>query len=156
MSGSVKMPVYQPSAERPPILRDEKGFRKFVICRLEEKESPSHISYIESHETSAGIPDLNVFIQGRDVWIELKVLSDHKAPKMRPTQKRWHVDRFNAGGFSWVLVLDLTHQHMLVLPGNVAAGLGSNIGVWRAAGMEHPLLDVVDVIRSMVRRIRNA
>lgn len=154
MSGSVKLNMRAGGVELPPLMRDEGDFRRFVIHRLEDKENP-HTSYIESHQTSAGIPDLNVFMQGRDIWVELKVLSDLKRPKMRASQKRWHVDRHNAGGMSWVLCCDLTYQHVIVIPGHVAAGLGSNIGVWRAAGNVHPLLDVVDVFRSMARRIRN-
>ena len=138
-----------------PVMEDEGDFRRYVIGRVLKSEPRSQTSYIESHETSAGIPDLNIYMRGRDVWIELKVLSDTKPAKMRPTQKRWHVDRFNSGGMSWVMTLDLTQMKLLIIPGNVAAGLGTNIGVWRNVAAAHPVEDVVDVIRSMARRVKS-
>lgn len=151
MSGSVKLNMRHPKAEEAPFIHDEGDFRRWVIGRLHDKE-PSQVSYIESHQTSAGIPDLNIFMRGKDLWIELKVLSDTKTPKMRPTQKRWHADRWHNGGFSWVLCCDLDYQVLLVLPGHVAAGMGTKQGVWRAAAATHPLLDVVDVLRSLTKR----
>lgn len=132
-------------------ITDEGDFRRYVIdqCR-----SNAHVSYIESHQTSAGIPDLNVFVYGRDVWIELKVFSDNKSPKMRTTQKKWHIDRFFRGGLSWVMAYDLDQKLLVVIPGNTAATLSAKAGVWRGSGILHPLDGIGGVIHSMSKRIR--
>lgn len=55
-----------------------------------------HVSQIESHETSAGIPDTNAHKDGVDLWIECK-FSRGKPFVVRKTQKRWIRARLRAG-----------------------------------------------------------
>jgi hypothetical protein len=137
----------------PPVLHNETDFRRYITERIKPN---AHVSYIESHMTSAGIPDLNIYLRRQDIWLELKTLSDTKDPKMRNTQKRWHVNRFENKGLSWVIALDLDQMVMLVLPGNIAAGLPAKTSVWRATANIHPVLDIVVVLQSMARRVKNA
>jgi hypothetical protein len=81
-------------------------------------------------------------------------MSNRKQPKMRPTQRKWHTDRHARGGISWVMVFDLDIKDVLILPGNIAAGLPSNAGVWRAAAAIHPLTTMTKLLRSLARRAR--
>lgn len=133
-----------------PEISDEADFRRFVT----ECAGSAHVSHIESHEASPGIPDLNICMRGIDIWIELKVMSSRKPPKMRPTQKRWHTDRFEHGGISWVMALDLDLMDVLLIPGHVAAGLPNKPGLWRAAAAIHPFLEMSKVLRSLERRAK--
>ena len=65
-----------------------------------------HACAIESHATSAGIPDLNYCINGNEGHIELKVGTKRKPPYLRPTQHRWFVLRNRAKGKAFFLFLD--------------------------------------------------
>lgn len=81
-----------------------------------------HVSNIESHMSSPGIPDMNIFARGRgDFWFELKVASLQGVVKMRPTQKAWHRARHECGGSSWVVVMTNDGRTVYVIPGHVAA-----------------------------------
>ena len=122
-------------ASRSPVSEDD--FRRHVIDLL--GKDGCHLSHIESHLTSAGIPDINFYKSGRDVWLELKVAKDGKV-KMRPTQKRWHKDRAARGGQSWVLVLSPSKDRVLWLPGAVAAGLEPSWLAWVGAAGEQNIL----------------
>jgi hypothetical protein len=135
-----------------PVIRNEGQFRRHVIGQMAHAAQCTHI---ESHETAAGVPDLNIYVQGRDVWIELKVLSDHKRPIMRPSQKRWHVDRWEHGGLSWVVAYDIDNDEVLVIPGHIAAGLGTSIALWRTSGAKHPIDDIGYVFKILAKRVRN-
>jgi hypothetical protein len=110
-------------------VKTENEFRKHIISVAQIK---GHVSHVESHETSAGIPDLNIWWMGQDLWLELKVIKGGKVT-MRPTQRKWHLDRAQHGGQSWVLVLDPENEDILVLPGDVAATLPTATRSWRAA-----------------------
>lgn len=119
------------------IFNDEKDFRKHTIRLAEAFEW--HVSHIEAHESAAGIPDLSIYpgSMGKpraEVWLELKVIKDGHI-KLRPTQKRWHRERHEAGGRSWVAVLDRSTGDILVVRGHVAAGLDSRAPSWRAAAI---------------------
>ena len=60
-----------------------------------------HWSRIESHATSLGVPDVNICLDGRDVWTELKQGED---AHIRPSQYRWIKDRLNEGAANiWVM-----------------------------------------------------
>lgn len=96
----------------------EDEFRRAVISKATAYQY--HVTHLESHQTSAGVPDLNV-AKGVDFWLELKVVKP-KGITLRPTQKKWHRDRHAAGGKSWVAVLT-GDDHILLLPGHVAADL---------------------------------
>lgn len=136
---------------KPTNVSSEDDFRRYVS---ECAGTNAHVSHIESHLTSAGIPDLNICSCGNEMWIELKVMNSKKPPKMRPTQKKWHVDRREAGGVSWVMCLDLDLMDVLLLPGDVAAGLPAKPGVWRAAAAIHPFPEMPKIIRSLTRRAK--
>lgn len=64
-----------------------------------------HVSQIESHDTSAGIPDTHYFGHSTDGFIELKVAKINGSVAIRNTQKAWFRDRIKAGGY---------HQYLLV------------------------------------------
>jgi len=152
MSASSKVVMDPKLVPLPIIIHDERDLRRFTERQM---DGLAHLSHIESHETSAGIPDFNIFMDGRDVWIELKVMSDKKPPKMRPTQRRWHTDRWANGGMSWVVVYDLDEDVLRVIPGHTAAGLDRRVASWRAAGSPRNIEEIVDVIKSLTKRIRN-
>lgn len=114
-------------------MNNEEDFRKYVM-RLASGNG-HHVSHIEAHQSAAGVPDLVIFPKAvsfvrPDLWLELKVIKDGQI-KMRPTQKRWHRERNEAGGRSWVAVLDRATGDILVLSGHVAAGLDSRAASWR-------------------------
>lgn len=111
-------------------MNTEDAFRRAVIDRAEQWGA--HVSHIESHQTSAGAPDLNVWSHNRDLWLELKLVK-RGLVTLRPTQKKWHRERFEAGGQSWVAVLDPETQRVLVLRGEVAATLPPGLASWEAA-----------------------
>jgi len=95
----------------------EADFRKHMTGLA--KILGGHVSNIESHLTSAGIPDMNVWIDGVELWLELKMYG----PKchLRPTQRKWHKERKAAGGRSWVLVYVPGEESIVAIPGYVAA-----------------------------------
>jgi len=153
MSASVKFPKDPITVPLPIVIREERDLLKYITRALEGR---AHVANIEAHETAAGIPDMSIFMDGRDIWVELKILSDRKPPKMRPTQKRWHRDRWAYGGLSWVIVYDVYDHVLLVIPGHTAATLGPRVVSWRESGVVRNTDEIVDVIRSMVKRTRNA
>lgn len=109
----------------------EEDFRLTVMKAA--GEYGMHVSHIEAHQSAAGIPDLNIYSLGRpDLWLELKVVK-RGAVKLRPTQKRWHRQRHEAGGRSWVAVLEPESGDILVVPGHAAPGLAPAVAGWRAA-----------------------
>lgn len=130
-------------------MNSEDDFRREVIdvaTRL-----GGHVSHIESHQTSAGIPDLIIYLTDEDLWLELKVIKDKKV-HLRPTQKRWHADRAEAGGMSWVLVLDPLNEDILVVPGRVAATLDSRARSWRAAAGVSNVPELPKLLMKLVKR----
>lgn len=96
----------------------EDRFRQVVID--EAKRLGAQVSHIESHQTSAGIPDLNIFLDLVDVWLELKVRDSKGKFKLRPTQRKWHRDRETAGGESWVMIYDPRNEQVQLYPGTKA------------------------------------
>lgn len=130
-------------------MNTENDFRQKVIDVAEGMGA--HVSHIESHQTSAGIPDLCIFLMEEDLWIELKVIKK-RAVKLRPTQKRWHADRAQCGGMSWVLVLDPETDCILVVPGAVAAGLDSRAGSWRAVAGVSNVQELPQLLMKLIKR----
>jgi hypothetical protein len=57
-----------------------------------------HFSRVESHETSAGIPDIDFCMDSIEGHIELKYGNDKNRPKIRPTQLKWFINRKKMGG----------------------------------------------------------
>lgn len=64
-----------------------------------------HQSWIETHATCPGFPDLEICYSGLSQHIELKVTDKEGAIKIRPTQYRWFKDQVRAGGkpLLWVM-----------------------------------------------------
>lgn len=122
----------------------EDDFRRALIGWAEK--SGWHVTHLESHQTSAGVPDLNLCKGLVDMWLELKV-EKPKGITLRPTQKKWHRDRARARGVSWVIVL-MDDGGILVVPGERAAGLTAAVSDWRAASnMVGTLGDLPRLIR---------
>lgn len=111
-------------------MNSEEEFRRKVM--VEAANRGMHVSHIEAHISVAGIPDLNLSKNGRDVWLELKLIKA-TGVKMRPTQKRWHRERHESGGKSWVAVLDRESGAVLIARGHVAAVLAPGPRHWTAA-----------------------
>lgn len=86
-----------------------------------------HVSNIESHLTSAGIPDTNLGLGHIDIWLELKAFGPKRPMKIRPTQRRWHRDRHDAKGQSWFAILDLESQDIFLVPGSSIMYVGSGL-----------------------------
>ena len=125
-------------ASRTTVMYSEDEFRRHFIALATARQY--HVTHIESHMTSAGVPDLNLFKYSRDCWIELKVVKDGKI-RLRPTQKRWHRERAQAGGRSWVVVLDRATDTILWVSGDVAVGLGPAAQDWRAVSNILPVAE---------------
>ncbi len=77
----------------------EANFWKYIKDNIGHR---GHFSRVESHLTSAGIPDVDYCIRGVESHIELKFEWDCGA-EIRGTQCRWFRKRINAGGHPWVL-----------------------------------------------------
>ena len=60
-----------------------------------------HFSRVESHASSAGIPDVDFCVSGKEGHIELKY-GMGKIPKIRATQARWFRNRARAKGKPWM------------------------------------------------------
>ena len=112
-------------------MNSEDDFRRAVI---QAAGSKVHVSHIESHQSSAGIPDLNLYGLGQDLWLELKVVKEGHV-RMRPTQRKWHRDRAERGGPSWVAVLNPVDGHVLVVRGATAAMLATGLLDWEAVAV---------------------
>ncbi len=65
-----------------------------------------HLSWVESHATSAGFPDVDMCHLGKIAQTELKVVKAKGKIEIRPTQYRWLKDRHKAGGKPTMLVGD--------------------------------------------------
>lgn len=116
----------------------EDVFRKNVMAACERLGF--HVTHIESHDASPGVPDLNIWDRRSDVWLELKVAKDGSA-KLRPTQKRWHRERHLRMGDSFVAVL--CDDGVLTVPGPVAAERGDKVSELRKCAVNYPTIDLI-------------
>lgn len=84
--------------------------------RMNSCGQPLHLTWVESHATSLGIPDLNYCYYGVDGWLELKA-----GPNIdiRPAQVLWMKEHIVAGGHPLFLIQwsDL----FMVIPGSRAS-----------------------------------
>ena len=134
-------------------MKAEDRFRQAVI-RVAQSMG-GHVTYIESHQTSAGVPDLHIFLNGTDVWLELKVVGLKKV-RVRPTQRKWHRERREAGGNSWVWVLDPPTGNILQVPGHVAADLEPDIDGWRRVALVAQNIELIGhMFDSLTKRYTN-
>jgi hypothetical protein len=120
----------------PEQFANEGHFRRWIMGYAEGMGY--HVTWVESHEVSAGVPDLNICVGGIDLWIELKAMKNGSV-KMRPPQKSWHSERFARGGMSWVLVCDIENMQFLLVTGTMAASLTTNANQWRAVAVNMPM-----------------
>lgn len=114
-------------------LQEDKFRREFIAALEDSPHLNAHVSYIESHQVTPGIPDLHVLAFGEvEAWIELKVVKckPNDTITVRPSQKLWHRKRNKAGGKSWFVVLD-KNGDILVVPGHVAIELPPRAAAWR-------------------------
>lgn len=125
--------------KKPKTIDSEKPFRQWF--QREAEDLGYHASFIESHQTSSGIPDLNLHRNGVDLWLELKVWRD--GYHMLPSQRRWHRKRANAGGRSYVVCY--RDNFMYVLPGEFAATLMPKAKDWEK-GDKWPCLDLIGLL----------
>lgn len=86
-----------------------------LVCA---KHTQLATSWVESHYTSPGIPDLNYCCNGIEGWVELKAGPDLE---VRATQVMWMEDRVSAGGFPLFLVK--WGDVFMVVPGNEAQSM---------------------------------
>ena len=77
-----------------------------------------HLSWIESHSTSIGVPDLNYSYYGVEGWLELKCGPDID---VRAAQVIWMEDRIAAGGFPLFLIQ--YGDIYSIVPGSAASAL---------------------------------
>jgi len=77
-----------------------------------------HLTWIESHATALGAPDLQTCCYGVEAWIELKAAPDIE---IRASQARWIREHMAAGG--WPLILARWGDTFIVCPGSRAGDL---------------------------------
>jgi len=78
-----------------------------------------HWTRVESWSVP-GVPDLNGCMNGKEFWVELKVLTtktDKKFPKWRPHQIAWQTGRTAKGGCVWNLVHHLLSRRLFIIDG---------------------------------------
>ncbi len=79
--------------------RGRDSLRKYVINNMENTWGfHCHISIVESHDTSPGIPDLDICINGIEARMELKFSRENNKFTLRPTQVAWFRRRNKAKG----------------------------------------------------------
>jgi len=84
----------------------------------EVEGSPLSTSWVESPNTSPGIPDLSYCHKGVEGWLELKA---GPKPEIRVTQERWFEERIEAGGHP--LILAQWRQDYMIIPGSRISAL---------------------------------
>lgn len=95
---------------------------------------------IESGLTHRGIADVNIAYDGREVWLELKILKRGLRPKLSMSQVIWHERRAEIRCKTWIAVLVLTGVARIALyRGCVARQLADRgIIIPPHAEFEHP------------------
>tara|TARA_R110000803_G_scaffold51850_1_gene106924 strand:+ start:219 stop:623 length:405 start_codon:yes stop_codon:yes gene_type:complete len=81
----------------------------------------AHAQRVETGGTGLGIPDINICCGGREIWVELKIVSG-KQVRLSPEQVAWHFRRTNAGGQTYVVARNKFD--------GVRKGKGDEIYVW--------------------------
>lgn len=109
----------------------ENRFRKYVKDNIEGVWGlKSHISLVESPDTSAGIPDCDLCIDGIEAHIELKYSRDKKCFRLRPTQIAWFRRRARAlGRRNFILWCQETGngRSFHIIPGYKVPSLGKRL-----------------------------
>lgn len=100
---------------------------------------PLQICRIESNLTEQGIPDLYLCIDGRSIWIELKMDNN----SLSPFQKAWHKRHREAKGRSFIVSCHATE--FVVMKGGIVASTVSNVVVG------HP--SIYEVVKYILRQV---
>lgn len=79
----------------------ENRLQKYILNNI---DYTGHWCFVESKETSPGIPDLDFCIKGVEGKIEIKWGTNKKTPTLKPTQCAWFRRRVGAGGNCWLLL----------------------------------------------------
>ncbi len=82
----------------------EEDLRAEVGNEFKSQHPKGHISWVETHATAAGFPDIDCCAEGQIAQIELKVVKKGGKIEIRPTQYRWMKDRVKAGGSPVMLI----------------------------------------------------
>ncbi|QRE00548.1 hypothetical protein [Burkholderia phage BCSR129] len=77
------------------------------------KGTGAHLSWIESHATAAGFPDLELCHEGVSQQIELKYADATGKVKIRQTQYQWFRQRVKAGGAPLLWVYNGYHHYLV-------------------------------------------
>lgn len=93
----------------------EDTLRKLIKASLKNSFPKAHASWVESHATSPGFPDLDACHDGMLMQAELKVVKEGGKLEIRPTQYRWFKDRLAAGGNPVMIIGD--DDLFYVIPG---------------------------------------
>ena len=83
------------------MVNSEADLRQLLQTR---KDAHCHLSFVESHLTSSGIPDIAYTIDGITGWLELKYGTPARAPHLRLSQRQWFKDNVSAGGMPLLLL----------------------------------------------------
>lgn len=101
--------------------KKETLFRTKVKKLFKSMGDAAHISWIESHATALGAPDLNYCIDGVEGWLELKASPDIE---IRASQVTWMKERIKSGGYP---LFFLRWDNMfLIVPGDRGSDLRRN------------------------------
>jgi hypothetical protein len=69
----------------------------------------AHITSIETWTSEPGIPDMNICIDGNEVWVENKVIDSGWSPKMKTEQVAWAEQHMRYGGKVFLCVRKRTY-----------------------------------------------
>lgn len=114
---------------------------KKAVKQLELKGASIHISWIESHATALGAPDLNYCMEGVEGWLELKA---SPGIEIRASQILWMKERINSGGYP---LFFLRWDNMfLIVPGDRGGDLRRNCCLENALRLSSSVwVDVIPV-----------
>ena len=84
--------------------------------RIKNLKLKGQIFRIESN-TINGIPDIYYLKNSKSIWIELKSNQD-KNLGLSKYQINWHIDHFNNGGQSFILLQDLLKRDLKLFKSN--------------------------------------
>ena len=106
-----------------------------------------HVSRIENR-FGGGIPDVYMCIDGKSLWIELKVTKNYKV-SVSSHQIAWHFAHSKANGVSFFLVKALSSSNLYLFDGIRGRGLaehGLRVGV-RDSGLSSTGQDSGNIVR---------
>ena len=82
---------------------------------------PVHLTWVESHQTALGAPDVQYCCYEVEGWLELKAFPD---PEVRASQVMWMEEHIKAGGFP--LFMFQNAGVFIIVAGSRAADLRHN------------------------------